>query len=115
MQVREKKRQRTQEDRGTQDKPAPPVIATHNNFGHGPLQPSPPQVYPKMEMITLPGGGKLNVAEYVTPGHHTGVHISNYQFPSQTLRYLEPQPSRSASADRHRAAHSQQVKSHVCA
>lgn len=64
-----------------------------------------------MEMITLPGGGKLNVAEYVTPGHHTGVHIGNYHFPSQTLRYLEPQPSRSASGDRHRAAASQQVTS----
>lgn len=64
-----------------------------------------------MEMITLPGGGKLNVAEYVTPGHHTGVHIGNYHFPGQTLRYLEPQPSRSASGDRHRAPSSQQVPS----
>ncbi len=99
LQVREKKRQKTQEDKVTQDKSMTSVPAlTNHSFGHGPLQPSPPQIYPKMEMITLPGGGKLNVAEYVTPGHHTGAHIANFQFPSQTLRYLEPQPSRVASA-----------------
>ena len=83
-----------------------PPLSTHN-YGQGPLQPSPPQIYPKMEMITLPGGGKLNVAEYVTPAHHTGVHMGGFQFPSQTLRYLEPQPSRSTSADRNRTSHGQ--------